>query len=145
MIEEDEKKKNNEPLNRNSDSKSGRRQTKKQGPASQRWVLGHFNHIKQIKHIQNIDHIQQCQSWIEDFHKENFPFLAFKKRITDHPTIRRTDTPSYRDGWTHLKRKPYLIFYGVQRDFFVVKFYLQLLSFIHGFLQGLNFTGEQNL
>ena len=44
-----------------------------------------------------------------DFHEENCPFLVLEKNRlrTDHPTIRpsirRTDTPSYRDGWTHLK------------------------------------------
>ena len=27
---------------------------------------------------------------------------------TDHPSIRRTDRPSYRDGWTHLKTRNYL-------------------------------------
>ena len=34
---------------------------KEQGPAGQRWVLGHFKHIQHIKYIQNI---KQCQSWI---------------------------------------------------------------------------------
>ena len=53
------------------------------------------------------------------FPKENCPFLAFEKNRlrTDHPTIRpsirpsdgRTDTPSDRDGWTHLKTAAELI------------------------------------
>ena len=39
---------------------------------------------------------------------DDFNFwLLKKKRVTDwstdHPTNGRTDTPSYRDGWTHLK------------------------------------------
>ena len=40
------------------------------------------------------------------FRSENCLFIAFKITRygpTDGPTIRRTDTPSYTDGWTHLK------------------------------------------
>ena len=41
----------------------------------------------------------------DDFPKENCPFLTFeKKQVTDQRTDGRTDTPSYRDGWTHLKK-----------------------------------------
>ena len=45
----------------------------------------------------------------DDFPKENCPFLEFEKeRVTDrptnHPSDRPTDTRSYRDRWTHLKR-----------------------------------------
>ena len=68
----------------------------KQGPAGQRWVLGHIKHIQHIKHIK---HFQQCQSWTAPmiFMKEIVYFLAFKKNRL--PTIRRTDGPT--DGRTH--------------------------------------------
>ena len=41
----------------------------KQGPAGQRWVLGHIKqiqliqHIKQFQHIKHIKHFKQFQSW----------------------------------------------------------------------------------
>ena len=38
----------------------------KQGPAGQRWVLGHIKqiqHIKEFQHIQHIKHFKQFQSW----------------------------------------------------------------------------------
>jgi len=49
----------------------------------------------------------------DDYNEENFPFLAFKKKqVTngrtdgpfDQPTDYSTDTTSYRDARTHLKR-----------------------------------------
>ena len=43
----------------------------------------------------------------DDFHRENSSFSAFKKTGytgTDHLTDGRTDTTSYRDAMTHLKR-----------------------------------------
>jgi len=44
----------------------GEKVYKKQGPAGQRWVLGHFKQIHYIKEFQHIQHIQlfkQFQSW----------------------------------------------------------------------------------
>ena len=42
----------------------------------------------------------------DDIHEEKPSFLQFKKkRITDGPTDRRTDGPSYRDARTYLKMR----------------------------------------
>ena len=40
----------------------------------------------------------------DDINEEKPSFLQFKKkRFTDGRNDRRTDRPSYRDAWTHLK------------------------------------------
>ena len=69
----------------------------KQGPAGQRWVLGHIKHIQHIKHIK---HFQQCQNWTAPmiFMKEIVHFWHLKTGYRS--SGRRTDGPT--DGWTHL-------------------------------------------
>ena len=55
-------------MNRSNQNKIYEKEMK-QGPAGQRWVLGHIKqiqliqHIKQFQHIKHIKHFKQFQSW----------------------------------------------------------------------------------
>ena len=68
-----------------------------QSPAGQRWVLGNFKHIQHIKNT--FGNVKDGQPRWFSLGKWSI-FWHWKKPVTYRPT----DTPSYRDGWTHLKK-----------------------------------------